>query len=873
MADQYNPDCNCNNCLSTVRLPSVILRNSAIQGLWFTNEFQSAEHLRSQGPHSQFSEDTVVILNEQQRVNQLYQRQIITNPDEYSVYQQNLRSPSDNGGNQLRDGGVTSNEFDPVTPDVQGDADTSVEQRLNPEAPALVFVAPNYGNGLNPEAPQFVPLSNGSRMGLNPEADTFVPSTNDTNRLDPEASMFLPDLATPDTHLMPHLVEDFNEVALEDSDEETGEDSHEETEEDFDAEAEEISDEEARFMAASQLSPDDFATKPLLWPPPGDFHHINYFGHTVYAKSYTTPAANLAILKSRGKYRASKYAENLRLHTLHAQASQWLDPLVFTGNVAALWHLEGTKLQDAAIGACFKLCHPDGDWKTDSWDEDDDYPVMDPVDPDIYTPGHVIINGRFPEPFLDRIDDISELNAEYGRFTSRQEEKRRKIQAAKAASKSSPATNIKISGLNKTGNDSAEAKLEVSDKSLPTCGAKTSNDDPFKANVEAFDKPMPANWADFSDDEADEPSTITDESWRDRLLPPQEDQGQPPLSENSLAVGKEPVDQDQGEVSLEFRVPKMKLPRMPLLAPFLPVICEEEDSEEDERTLFIEPATSNNVLVQNVSEKPSEASVASDLAAGDETPLEDDLPSGILTNIVGPATNSLGLRRKPHQEQPLYNIFNDIQTAESMDSTVNHVDSTTTPDVTGFTNAATDPVEATTRTPSMGLTATSPTSSTSYRPKNSSRAGKQKSVRFASPIVAANPPRVLRALRNPPLVPVASLTANATTIISRSPTSASASLTGIKKPSPVRSSESLAPVPALPTFTPVRPRRSWFPRLSGRTHSRPATEAILQDSSLAPVHRKAEGQVTSRRRRCLLKAGSQLWKKFRGLLSTKQRLE
>lgn len=530
--------------------------------------------------------------------NHIYQENEASSLDKHSFRQQDPLNNqygysdclSQYGNNPYLDSRVSLDDFNTSQPDFQTTEYEPVESHLNPEAPSFT---PSCGSGLNPEATAIVP-SRSLREGLNPEAAAYLPA----GTVWMNGWVYVPQ-------------QDFDEEAL--------------------------------FFAASQLSPDECARAPLLWP--FTFHHLNYFGQQINGKSHTTPAATLAILKSRSKYEAAKYSENLRISVLHARATRWLDPLVFVGNFEAIWNLVGTDLQDSTTGACYKFYHPSGEWKADDWDEDDDYPVLDPEDPDKYNAGHIIINGRFDESFFNRGDDIAELNYEHEQFKSRQWEKRMSRLAGRAAPKSRLHTCTTVDDLDQ----------EVG------C---------FQTRFDALNPPLPSRWADLSDDEEDEPCKVTTDSQSLRRLPVQEEQNLSPhrgscgsslisQSERSLPTQGDDLnltededeedEADQGPPTKCLFTTKTRLETIP------------EENEQQE-TLSGQPPNPAGTLFPSGPLDQAKAPVAGDPLPTATTAVNNATDENDIEIIGAPINTNITLRKKPRQQKALRVIFKEINT-------------------------------------------------------------------------------------------------------------------------------------------------------------------------------------------------------------------
>lgn len=122
-------------------------------------------------------------------------------------------------------------------------------------------------------------------------------------------------------------------------------------------------------------------------------HHFNFFNRPVYHKSATKPATTIAILKSSPKHFAVMDAKDLRVPITVSSASRFLDPVRYTGKRAILDTLRGTQLENAVIGHCDKMYSSHGWWRYDTWSQEDDRPLLDPLTTDEYLPGHTIMNG------------------------------------------------------------------------------------------------------------------------------------------------------------------------------------------------------------------------------------------------------------------------------------------------------------------------------------------------------------------------------------------------------------------------------------------------------------------------------------------------
>lgn len=851
MAYPSYADCSCNYCSSTVSLHFPESQQPSVRAIRYTDDLQNTQTpLPAQ---QQYSQDTVPSLNAlEASTGHTYQKHELSNLDDHSFYQRYLPILSQNGDNPCLDGCVASNNFDVSHPGVQTPEDVSVELHLNPEAPSFTPSPVDSRDELNLEAPSFVRFSFKPGHELDPEAATFVPSTSSRNGLGPETPAFLPAGTVPNSEWI------------------------HETQEDFDG--------EARFFTASQLSPDEFAAAPLLWP--FAFHHLNYFGQPVNGKSFTTPAATLAILKSNGKYRAAKYAENLRIRVLQAGASIYLDPLLFVGDFEALWTLEGTELQEAATGACYKLYHPHGEWKADNWDEDDDYPVLDPEDPDKHPPGHIIINGKFNENFFDRGDDIVELNSQYEQFVSRQLETRNRIRARQAA----PKSGLRIC----TTADDLDQEVES-----------------FKTRFEAYDKPLQLKWANLSDDEEDELCAATDDSWKSRCLQPQGGQGQQPQSDCPCSIQEEPTHQDQSEGSLLTRGADRRSPREALFTPCLLMISEEDEEnqntisgqlfdpadlplpsnpEEDEETqniesgVFFDPADllvgsgvemicgedeeDQNIITGRLSNPVDlpvssgpvdrgKSPLANDQTIQDTTTAIDSLPNENEIDIIGKLINTFTLRESPRRRQSLRDVYDGTSTPSPMDSTTTSPTDSPTP----------SSPDSTATVSSIDSTPTGSIDSTSSQPGPSTAITRPKRVRFSYLLKTTTSPPMLSPLQTAPIVTTGSRSLSTTTV----------------EISPLDSSEHLIPTPALPVFSRVRPRQSWYLRPSGWKNfleTRAAdpidptvAEMVSQGAIIAPSRGATEVLAAIQRRCCLVKKGQIVWEKVRGFLTKKQRLD
>ncbi|KIX00002.1 uncharacterized protein Z518_10929 [Rhinocladiella mackenziei CBS 650.93] len=135
-------------------------------------------------------------------------------------------------------------------------------------------------------------------------------------------------------------------------------------------------------------------------------HHFNFFGRPVYDKSSTTPAAIIAVLKSSPKHFAKTDPRDLRIHTTVSSASLFLDPVLYYGDADVLNKLRGSALENAVIGQCLKFYSRAGWWTMDRWSKDEDYPEVDPLDPNAYVEGWTIVNGC-TKGFRSREDILS----------------------------------------------------------------------------------------------------------------------------------------------------------------------------------------------------------------------------------------------------------------------------------------------------------------------------------------------------------------------------------------------------------------------------------------------------------------------------------
>jgi hypothetical protein len=751
MACPYYPYCSCGHCSSDVstRFPESPLQlnppEQSVSIPAIADQLQGPQTMSSVAVQQQYTQHTLfgsfALQSGPEGIpNYIYHEDEVSSLDEHSFRQQdppnNQYGDSDylphqgnsslldlphHGNSPLLDCRVALHVFNTSQPDFQTMEYIPVEPHLNPEA--LSFT-PSCVSVLNPDATAFVP-STSSRKGLNPEAAAYLPA----GTVWMNGWVYVPQ-------------EDFDEEAL--------------------------------FFAASQMSPDECARAPLLWP--FAFHHLNYFGQQIDGKSHTTPAATLAILKSRNKYEAAKYSENLRISVLHARASLWLDPLVFVGNFEAIWSLVGTQLQDSATGACYKLYHPSGEWKADEWDEDDDYPVLDPEDPDKYTAGQIIINGRFDESFFNRGEDIAELNYEHEQFKSIQWEKRMNRLAGQAA----PKSRLRIC----TAVDDLNQEVEC-----------------FQTRFDALNPPLPSRWADLSDDEDDELCEATADSQSLRCLPGQG---------ADLILAEDYEDEvDQSPPRKCLFTTKTRLETIP-----------EEDEEEDQQqeTLPGQPASLSAALAPRDPHDEAKAAVANDPLRTAKIAIHNVADENERDIIGTPINTNFTLRKKPHPQQAsLRVVFNEINT-------------------TGLLPGA---------------------STTVARPKR---------VRFSFPLVTVtyNP--------SPPASPAFLLSSSfsLTAAFTYGPRRTTRLIDSAASASTARdSSEHLAPTPALPTFTRVRP--SWYLRHSGWTNFGLTTPSDPIDPNLSRV--VAQGVLSVPRRRQAspsrwMKTGRKLWGKVKGLVAT-----
>lgn len=103
------------------------------------------------------------------------------------------------------------------------------------------------------------------------------------------------------------------------------------------------------------------------------FHHRNFLGYPVHHKSSTPAAVSLWLaFTSHKKHVFHRFS---RQGVIASQATKLVDPFVYRGPKTALWH-SGTELRNAVVGLVEKVYSGQGTWLYDSYDEDDEVPII-----------------------------------------------------------------------------------------------------------------------------------------------------------------------------------------------------------------------------------------------------------------------------------------------------------------------------------------------------------------------------------------------------------------------------------------------------------------------------------------------------------------
>ena len=129
----------------------------------------------------------------------------------------------------------------------------------------------------------------------------------------------------------------------------------------------------------------------LIYQDP-DIHHINWMGQGIMTKTSTPAAVSLTVALTPAKARFVD-EENLRDRIVLREAMLYVDPVVFYGDLNQVKDLKGEALRDAAIGAAAVYYTPFGQWKNESFGEDDERPLTDELDLARYIEGTTIVNG------------------------------------------------------------------------------------------------------------------------------------------------------------------------------------------------------------------------------------------------------------------------------------------------------------------------------------------------------------------------------------------------------------------------------------------------------------------------------------------------